>query len=61
MYLEVQKFEGIIHSYIAYELASSFIKLTTNLHLQKPKLVLFIGFHQVLHMQAIHEAFHSKL
>jgi hypothetical protein len=30
----------LIHSYIAYELASSFTKLSMNLHLQKSKVVL---------------------
>jgi hypothetical protein len=32
-----------------------------NLHLQKSRVVLFFGFHQILHTQAILEAIHFKL
>jgi hypothetical protein len=32
-----------------------------NLHLQKSRVVLFLGFHQVLYTQAILEAIHFKL
>ncbi len=51
----------MMHSYIPYELASSFTKLSMNLHLQKSRIVLFFWFHQVLHMQEILDAIHFKL